>query len=154
MDIPAFKKQGQDRSRDRKAGVKQRRHKIETRSNINGTYVVCGVPMPQWFHLQAATDRGEVGSVDLPPHDLRMERRNLLIAPVATDSSLRSRIDGLLTDEAGYGWSEARVILDDSIETRTDGSGRFAFTNVPVGTRRVQVLSLGMLPLAIVPPRR
>lgn len=132
---------------DRKDGVRQRRHRIETRSNENGTYVICGVPTPQWFHLAATSASGSRGSVDLPPHELRMERRNLLIAPEATDPSLRSQLEGMLTDEAGYGYSEARVILDDTVETRTDGAGRFVFRNVPLGTRRIQVLSLGMLPL-------
>ncbi|MEX2178317.1 MAG: carboxypeptidase regulatory-like domain-containing protein [Gemmatimonadaceae bacterium] len=132
---------------DKQNGVRQRRHRVETRSNANGTYVVCGVPMPHWFRLEASTASGEQGTVDLPPHNLLVERRNLLIAPASVDSAHFGRIAGVLTDENGYPYSEARVIVDDSLETRTDGEGRFAFHHVPAGTRRVQILSLGTMPL-------
>ena len=132
---------------DKRTGLRQRRHRVETATNDKGTYVVCGVPMPQWFTLAAHSAEGERGFMDIPPTGLRVERRNLLIAPTSADSGARSTLEGQLLDEAGYPWSEARVILDDSAETRTDGDGRFHFAQVPAGTRRVQVLSLGMLPI-------
>ena len=75
---------------DKRTGLRQRRHRVETATNDKGIYVVCGVPMPQWFTLAAHTDQGERGLTDIPPTGLRVERRNLLIAPAPADSSEQS----------------------------------------------------------------
>jgi hypothetical protein len=130
---------------DKKGGARQRRVIGETRTNAQGSYAVCGVPAAMWVRVEARA--GDVtGGIDLPPGELRMQRRDLLLGNPA-DSTSRGTISGILTDGEGFGYSEARIVLDDSAETRSDGDGRFAFPNVRAGTRKLEIFSIGMMPI-------
>lgn len=135
---------------DKVQGVRQSRVIGRTLTDANGGYVVCGVPVAtHWLKVAAATASAQ-GAIDLPPADLRLQRRDLLIGPTAEqDSTSRGAITGVLTDQDGVPYSEARVVLDDSTEVRSDGDGRFAFRNIVAGTRLVEILSIGMVPVVM-----
>jgi hypothetical protein len=134
---------------DKMRGIKQRRVYGETRTDANGGYVVCGVPASHWLKVISATPQSS-GGVDIPPGELRIQRRDLMIGPTAEqDSSSTGSIVGLLTDQDGVPFSEARIQLDDSTEARSAGDGRFAFRNVQAGTRQVEVMSIGMVPVVM-----
>jgi hypothetical protein len=134
-------------SYDKARGIRQRRVFGETTTNANGQYAVCGVPSSFWVRVLAATPTAS-GAADIPPSDLRIARRDLLIGPTADqDSTSRGTILGVLVDQDGAPFSEARVVLDDSTEVRSNGEGHFAFRNVQPGTRQIEVLSIGMVPV-------
>ena len=134
---------------DKMRGIKQRRVYGETRTDANGNYAVCGVPATHWLKVIAATPEAS-GGADLPPGDLRVQRRDLMIGPtLEQDSSSRGSIVGVLTDQDGAPFSEARVQLDDSSEVRSAGDGRFAFRDVQAGTRMVEIMSIGMVPIVM-----
>jgi hypothetical protein len=130
---------------DKKRGARQRRVTGETRTNAQGSYAVCGVPAAMWVHVEARSG-DETGSIDIPPGELRMQRRDLFLGnPV--DTAARGAISGVLTDAEGFGYSEARIVLDDSAETRSAGDGRFTFGDVRAGTRKLEIFSIGMMPI-------
>ncbi len=136
---------------DKLQGLRQTRVSGRTLTDAHGGYVVCGVPVAtHWLKVVAATASAQ-GAIDVPPADLRLQRRDLLIGPTAEqDSTSRGTITGVLTDQDGDPFSEARIVLDDSTEVRSDGDGRFAFRNIVAGTRLVEIMSIGMVPIVMV----
>ena len=134
---------------DKARGVRQRRVFGETKTDARGGYVVCGVPATHWLKVISATVEAS-GGVDIPPGDLRIQRRDLVIGPTAEqDVASVGHIVGVLTDQDGVPFSEARIQLDDSSEVRSAGDGRFAFRNVQAGTRQIEVMSIGMVPIVL-----
>lgn len=134
---------------DRRDGIEQTRVSGTTRTDASGTYVVCGVPTAQWLRVTAAAPRA-AGEIQLPPAELRVQRRDLFIGPSREqDSTSVGSIVGRLFDQDGAPYSEARIVLDDQTETRSRGDGRFAFHGVRAGTRRVEVMSIGIVPIVM-----
>lgn len=131
---------------DKKDGVKQRRWKLETKASPRGTFVLCGVPTGQWLRVGAGIAGGRTtGLIDLPPTDERVQRRDFVIGGTPADG--KGFIFGTLTESNGAPFPNARIVLDDSIETRTDADGRFSLKDVETGTRQVEILSIGMVPV-------
>jgi hypothetical protein len=130
---------------DKQEGVKQRRWKLETKSSPRGTFVLCGVPADKWLRVGAGVSGKTSGLVDLPPTDARVQRRDLVIGGGASDG--RGFVFGTLTETNGTPFANARIVLDDSIETRSDLEGHFSLREVETGTRQVEILSIGMVPV-------
>lgn len=132
---------------DKARGVRQRRVYGDALTDANGNYAVCGVPASHWIRVDADAPPA-AGRADVPPAELRLVRRDLLIGPdLTTDSSSHGTILGLLVDQDGVPYSEARVVLDDSTEIRSRGDGGFAFRHIRAGTRQLEIMSIGMAPI-------
>lgn len=132
---------------DKARGVRQRRVSGEALTDASGNYAVCGVPAAHWVKVDAEATPAR-GEADVPPAELRVLRRDLFIGPdLASDSTSRGTILGLLLDQDGAPYSEARVVLDDSTELRSRGDGTFVFRDIRAGTRQLEILSIGMAPL-------
>jgi hypothetical protein len=137
-----------DLSADKVAGIRQRRYRSQTRSDAHGSFGICGVPAAVDVRVQASTDSASSGVIDLPPRDVRVQRRDLSIAKVSeSDSTRRGVIAGMVTDGAGAPFPNARIVMDEVPEVRSGSDGRFVIRNVPAGTRQVEVLSVGMSPV-------
>src|SRR5688572_12690285 len=132
---------------DKKHGLRQRRVRGVAFTDPDGNYAVCGVPAAHWIKVDA--DSASVtGRADVPPAELRVVRRDLLIGPeLEADSTNRGTILGMLVDQDGVAYSEARVVLDDSTEVRSRGDGVFAFRGIRAGTRQLEIMSIGMAPI-------
>lgn len=126
----------------------ERRYQIETRSNANGGYAVCGVATELGLRVRAATDSSASGVISLPPVGIRIQRRDLSIGQVGPDSVSTGAIAGLVTDGADQPIADARVSADAVRETRTDSTGRFILRGVPAGTRQLDVMAIGAEPAA------
>jgi hypothetical protein len=135
-----------DVAADKQTGLRQRRWRAQARSDANGDYEVCGVPTELDLRVQATTDSGASGLVDLPPRGLRVQRRDLVIGPRESATIPRGTIAGSVSDSSGKPVVNARVVTDDVPEVRTDSGGRFVVRGVPTGTRQVEALALGMAP--------
>jgi hypothetical protein len=130
---------------DKKEGVKQRRWKLDSRATAGGAFMLCGVPTGQWLRLGAGVSGRVSGLIDLPPTDARTQRRDLVIG--ASDSAGRGFVFGTLTESNGAPFPNARIVLDDTVETRSDADGRFTLRDVQTGTRQLEILSIGMVPV-------
>src|SRR5918992_1225999 len=53
----------------------------------------------------------------------------------------------MLTDAGGAPVADARVIVNDTTEVRSQADGSFIIRDVPVGTRQVEILAIGMRPV-------
>lgn len=132
---------------DRARGIRQRRVYGEAFTDANGNYAVCGVPAAHWIKV-AASSAGAGAGVDVPPAGLRIVRRDLLIGPAIEEEPASSgSILGVIVDQDGVPYSEARVSLDDSTEVRSRGDGTFDFRNVRAGTRQLEIMSIGIAPI-------
>jgi hypothetical protein len=127
--------------------VHQRRIKLDTKANADGVFGICGVPVGQFVRIGAG-NRGRIsGLVDLPPGDRRVLRRDLMIG-AERDTAERGVIFGSLHEVTSRApLANARIILDDSVEARAGSDGRFVIRDVATGTRQIEVLSIGMVPV-------
>lgn len=124
----------------------------EARSDSTGGYVLCGVPSDATLRVLARKDSLSSGLLELLPHDdhrPRVERRDFLLGST-TDSALTKRgvVAGLVRDGDGQPVVGARVITSGADEVRTGADGRFALVNVPIGTREIEILGIGVQPIA------
>jgi hypothetical protein len=131
---------------DKQHGVVQRYWHVDTRTNVQGGYIVCGVPKGTVFSLRAATDTSASGLIDIAPVDLRVRRRDLVVGPTTPTALQRGQIVGFVSDPQGQTVAGARVLMEGLSEVRTDTGGRFRLTDVPAGTRQIEVLSVGVAP--------
>ena len=139
-------------------GVTKTKRVTETRwrgqsgTNEAGDFAICGIPAEVGLRIVAATDSAVSGLIDLPGRGARVQRRDLLLGPIPSDSVEGSRgtIVGVVTDSGGIPLPDARVVADGVPELRTDSSGRFTARRVPVGSRQVEVLAIGRSPVVTV----
>lgn len=122
---------------------------LDARSDSLGNYAICGVPVDGGsLRVQATSEFGVTGEIDLPPGEMRVFRRDLTLgAPPGTDSSQRGTIAGILTDNLGDPYFNARVVSAGLPEARTGADGRFVMRDVPAGTRQIEFRSVGMIPI-------
>ena len=82
--------------------VIDRRWKSETKTNANGDYAVCGVPLDAALNVFAATDSSASGLIELPVTGLRIQRRDLIIAATrGARASMRGVVAGLADGSGG-----------------------------------------------------
>jgi hypothetical protein len=142
-----------DLSVDRAKRVSQNRWSGTSSSDATGNYTICGVPTDVGLRIRATADSAGSGSISLIGTGARVQRRDLSIGPVEFDSAgagPRGLIGGVITDTSGKPIADARVIADGAPELRSDAEGRFLVRNVPVGTRQVEILAIGMSPVLTV----
>jgi hypothetical protein len=136
---------------DRSKRISQSWYRGQTHSDAGGNYYICGVPSETGTRIRAATDSATSGLVDLASGSLRVQRRDLSLG-AATDSGATQFgvVTGFVADSAGRPVADARVVADGVPELRSGSDGRFLVRGVPVGTRQVEVLSIGMAPVVSV----
>jgi hypothetical protein len=133
---------------DRSLAMKRISWRSQSRTDAAGSYAICGVPIATGLRVRASTDSGSSGLIDLMPYGLRVQRRDLLVGHASDSGPARGgTVAGIVTDSAGRPFPDARVVMDEQPEIRSNAEGRFAFRNVPSGTRQIEVLAIGMMPV-------
>ena len=131
--------------------ISQQRWRGEARTDSTGSYTICGTPDVDALRMQAASDSGASGIVNVYPSSLRVQRRDFLLGPVNdSDLTRRAAISGRVTDENGAPLQDVRVFVDEFGEMRTDAKGTVLLRSVPAGTRQVEVLALGRTPVTLI----
>lgn len=133
---------------DRSKRISQNHYRGQTRSDNGGNYYICGVPKETGTRIRAATDSATSGLIDLIGLDVRVQRRDLTIGAVGDSGAIRlGVVSGMVADSSGRPIGDARVIADGAAELRSGSDGRFLVRGLPVGTRQVEVLAIGMTPV-------
>jgi hypothetical protein len=119
------------------------------RTSPDGAYAVCGTPTGVSLRLRALTDSTASDLIDLlPGGELRVRRLDLLLGPANDTTGLaRGTVVGSVTNADGAAIPDVRVVMDHVPESRTDSAGHFVVRNVPVGTRQLEILAVGMMPV-------
>ncbi|MEO8621787.1 MAG: carboxypeptidase regulatory-like domain-containing protein [bacterium] len=130
----------------------RRRWRMETTTDANGGYTLCGVPtMVSELRVQGVVDSSMSGAIDVPLREHQVYRRDLQIGVASSPGTARKgMIAGILTDRSGTPFAYARVSVGDLPETRSGEDGRFTIRDVPIGTRQVDVRFVGMEPVTTV----
>lgn len=126
--------------------VHQRQWKLQTEADERGAFGICGIPTDEWLRIGGGSAGRLSGLIDLVPGESRVVRRDLSIGAEG-DSASMGTVFGTITQTDGTPFSNARVVLDESAETKTDAEGHFAFRKVASGTRQLEILSIGMVPV-------
>jgi Carboxypeptidase regulatory-like domain len=135
---------------DQTRHVRERRWRIETRSNELGGYAACAVSPDLGLEIHAALDKRETGRIQLQPLTGRVQRRDLVVgAALARDVSETGTVSGSAIDPSGQPLADVRVIVDSLPEVRTRDDGTFTVPLVPPGTRQIRVLIVGSAATAV-----
>jgi hypothetical protein len=126
----------------------QKRWRSSAISDERGGYALCGVPVSSNLRISANADSVASGLIDLPVRTVQVQRHDLMLGPIAdAPAAQRGTVVGTLLNERGLPFPDARVQMDGAPEVRSDARGRFVIRDVPAGTRQMEILALGMLPV-------
>jgi hypothetical protein len=128
----------------RKFGTK--RWHLDGPSDSTGNYVLCGVPTQTGLRMRAVSDSAESGIIDvLPLGDRLVERRDM---SMSFDPGARGVVTGVVMGRNALPIGGARVVAEGAQEVRTDAAGKFILRDVPLGTQQVEVIAVGLQPMA------
>ena len=129
-----------------KKKIDTKRWHLDGQTDSTGSYVLCGLPTQTGLRMRAVADSAESGLIDLPPLvDRLVERRDLTIS---YDPNSRGVVAGKVVGRNSSPIGGARIIADGVQEVRTDAQGRFVLRDVPLGTQQIEVLAVGLQPVA------
>jgi hypothetical protein len=123
--------------------VVDRHFRSETRTVANGSYALCNAPTETLVRLRAFVDSATTGAIEIDVGGVRVHRQDLTLASTANRSGL---VVGYLSDGSGAPFIDARVMLDDSTEVRSEFDGRFVFPGAPTGTHQIVARYIGAAP--------
>jgi len=127
--------------------VLEREYRIDTRTNANGGYAICGVVADLAVRLRAVSDSAASGTIKLLPSGIRVLRHDLAIGPVGPGAANRGSISGVVSGSDGEPIVGAHVRTDSVPDAVTDTAGRFTFSGVPSGSAQFDVLTIGGMPV-------
>ena len=155
--------------------IGQRRWRRATVTDASGEYALCGVPVNTSITVRAARDSATGIDVELEPTVSRVRRRDVLVARAMVEDSVASAarrdstradsasatsvarsvpralgatgvVRGTITNAAGLPVANAAVAIDAIAEVRSGDDGRFVVSGVPIGTRAISIVVIGMQP--------
>ncbi len=135
---------------DKARGVSQRRWRSTVVSDSTGGFALCGMPPDESISVVATKDSAAAGTIQVQPSVRRVQRRDVYVASAMDSLSSRGLIAGMVRDASGAPLAGARVVTEGAAEVRSGNDGRFVLSEVPIGTREVDVLLVGSQPNAVV----
>lgn len=135
---------------DKSRHLRERRWRVETRSNETGGYAACGVSADLGVQIHAALGQNETGTIELPSTTARVQRRDLIVgATRANDAAETGTVTGTALEPSGQPVADARVMIESLPEVRTGDDGTFTVPFVPAGTRQIRVLHMGVATVVV-----
>jgi len=123
----------------------------ESPTDSTGSYAVCDVPSDATLHIVATKGSAATGVIDILTTRARITRRDLFLA--TTSASSRRQVGvvvGVVRAKSGSPIAGARALTAGADEARSGSDGRFVLRGVPLGTRQIEVTSIGAAPAASV----
>lgn len=125
------------------------------RTNADGMFVLCDVPLQTELELYVDRDTQRAGPARVVVDAQIIARTDLALS--LSDSAARSeqargrsRITGRLVGEADQALADALVIVAGRADTvRSDAEGRFVIDGLPAGTRTLDVRAIGATPTSV-----
>jgi hypothetical protein len=133
---------------DKAHGVSERRWHSTVVSDSTGGFALCGMPPDEPVRVVATKESAAAGTIELRPSARRVQRRDLMMASGADSPASRGVVTGVVRDPAGAPIAGARVVTEGAAEVRSGSDGHFLLSDVPIGTREVDVLFVASQPIA------
>lgn len=140
-----------DVRKDSVAGIRQRQGNGEVRTDSTGAYVICGTPAD--LDLQLVADRDSISTdlLTLPVSSERIRRQDFLLGESNGKKVAKGTVRGVVRyKDSGLPVIGARVLASGGPETRATAKGEFVLNDVPVGTRQIEVLAVGVTPYSMI----
>lgn len=134
---------------DRRAGIAQAWMGGQVRTDGEGRYLICGVPIAVQLQLLATSEASGSDVVATLENAPGITRRDFYLSSAA-ESAFVGTVRGVITSAAGSAVANALVTAHGGREVRSDSSGRFILSSVPIGTRMLMVRSIGVAPVAVI----
>ncbi|MEP6779663.1 MAG: carboxypeptidase regulatory-like domain-containing protein [Gemmatimonadaceae bacterium] len=129
---------------DKATGVVQQRWSAGVRTDASGSYTLCGLPTDVDLRMLATHDSASSGTVNLAAGRERVRRRDLFVRLAADSATKGGVVSGRVVDAISARPADnVRVLIAGADEVRTRSDGRFMLRDVPLGTRELQLLSVG-----------
>jgi len=131
----------------------QTKRTLESKSDTFGGYVVCGIPIDVALDVIATIDAATTTTLALGARGARVQRQDIsLVVPEsgsseATGGTRTGTVKGIITSTSGEPVGNVRVSVGGIVRARSDSLGNFVITRVPVGTRPVEFVAIGMSPV-------
>lgn len=123
----------------------QRRWRRTTNTDAHGEYALCGVPPFTALDLRVG-DSVAHAAIEIEPTLARVIRRDFSLAGAQSATLPVGTVVGTVTNTGGIPQAYALVAIDTLPEVRTGEDGRFVVNDVPIGTRTISILAIGMHP--------
>ena len=130
--------------------ILQTKRTAEAKTNQFGEYAVCGIPVDVPLDIVAELDVKTQATLALSASASRVQHQDVTI-DMPADSATTGRvgaIKGRITNAAGDGVSNVRVMVNDVVRARSDSVGAFMIQRVATGTRTVEFVAIGMSPIS------
>ena len=117
---------------------------LRARTNDDGWFAMCGLEADE-YHVHAEQGARATGDIDIEVRPRAITRLSLVIGSDSGASG--ATLSGIVRAADGKPLEGAQVGVDGSSTTAaTDAQGAFALSNLPDGTRMVEVRALGYVP--------
>ncbi|MCC7003768.1 MAG: carboxypeptidase regulatory-like domain-containing protein, partial [Gemmatimonadaceae bacterium] len=116
------------------------------RTDVDGSFTLCGVPREQMLSLRAERADETSGTIEIA-----LDGASQQVALSVADPAPRRDLSGRLVDDTGAAIAAAMIVWrgDSSVVARTDATGRFVLANAPAGTGELMVRTVGFAPMSV-----
>jgi hypothetical protein len=137
------------------AGRENHRFGLTAKSDQQGAFRLCGVPLQLMLDVRAYTAGLTVGPLRMVLDDRLLGHANIAVSlrdsaardTLGARSTETATLRGTVRDRSGRGVRDAIVgVLDDPRTMRTDATGAFRFDGVPAGSRTLEARTIGAPP--------
>ena len=127
-------------------GASVKSWKVESKTDEQGSYALCGLPMTTVARVAASADTARMTAIDLTlAPSGRVVRRDFSLR-AAGPAVARGTITGVVSVQ-GRPLPDVRILTDWTDEVVSGRDGRFTVLGAPVGTRQLYAVPIG-LPVA------
>jgi len=136
---------------------------VEVRTNSNGLFLLCGVPLRVQLAVSAVRTGFGAGPIPLDLENGLFGRADLALSlrdsaarepeedadssAIARSADGTASLRGVVLGREGKALRDAMIaIAGTKRSTRTDSSGAFRLDRIPAGTRTVEIRSIGLAP--------
>lgn len=140
------------------AGREDRHSGLTTKSDQQGAFRLCGVPLQLMLDVRAYAATITAGPVRLVLDDRLLGHANIAVSlgdsaardPGDARSTATATLRGTVRDRSGRGVRDAIVgVLDDPRTVRTDATGGFRLDGVRAGSRTLEARTMGAPPATL-----
>lgn len=149
----------------KRGGFSRRVQRVEAVTSETGWFSLCDVPRPGTTTVVTGLEADSTGFVEVPISTEAVVRRDLYVGGARTtmlaDTLLRAgtasvshrivlsgdgRLSGTVATMTGTPIARAQVVLTDGPETFSNAKGEWTLSDLPLGTRSLEVRALGYYP--------
>jgi hypothetical protein len=122
--------------------------RVDAKTDASGAFALCGLPTTIPTRITALRDSGYLIAIDVTmPKRPQVIRRDLMMQSHGPEIA-RGTVTGVVTYQ-GRPLGDVRVLADWTDEATTNAAGAFKLIGVPLGTRALYVVPLGMGPTQV-----